>query len=627
MAESPEIKSGSEALKWVLLFQRVGRSFAGLLLLEIGWVLLLALAAKLTQEGETPVLGIPGFLRLKRPLLDIANVPETTVWVVGALLIVFGWVLYSRFSHYLITPVVLLSKLLLALGFLFLWIVAIALTILLLPLTIPLERWQLRVRLKQVKAKWISKNAPDSAPDVGEAAYAKWAEGFSKKHGPKMLETRELEKIAFKPELLVIGLRRIQQKFLLPIYSGIRIGVAPVTSQAGSEDISVARIPFSNLAGLTVAVRALLDDLGLSAHVTFYTLPAIFRISTERQARFMRWFFALEVLAWGGYMDEDGQTVWLKFQGRLSGLPELDHEDPGLSYEGRLFPGTYGGFKLEVPAVSFSSHSGEEAFHALLLAIFEAVQQRIHRENSRRRAEWPKSMRWLQRLLQFFRELVQPDQGWQLSEVSDRFIRHLIFVCFGRLCDQSVADTYIPSATSQLTRLAGNWVGHQFCQYRSSDGWKDVPQEHFLQQLYWLTQRSTKIVPESPEHFYRLGALCCVLGDKNNALQAFHHASERDRLSHQIDRTSAPVLAEMALREADREVLLQRKLAVARFAAHAVRSIYVRARSADEIRKLMENSSTIVQAKLNPAEESAAITAAYVIDELLEGIKESTTGD
>lgn len=48
MAEESELLSGSHAREYLKLFRQEGRSLAGLVLLEIGWVLLLVLASKLT---------------------------------------------------------------------------------------------------------------------------------------------------------------------------------------------------------------------------------------------------------------------------------------------------------------------------------------------------------------------------------------------------------------------------------------------------------------------------------------------------------------------------------------------------------------------------------------------------
>jgi hypothetical protein len=70
MSEESESKQASQALKFLKLFQQVGRSFIGLFLLEIGWTLLLVLATKLTDEEHGPPA--------------IGGLPLANLWIYGA---------------------------------------------------------------------------------------------------------------------------------------------------------------------------------------------------------------------------------------------------------------------------------------------------------------------------------------------------------------------------------------------------------------------------------------------------------------------------------------------------------------------------------------------------------------
>jgi hypothetical protein len=54
MPEEPESKQSSQALELFKLFQQVGHSFLGLVILEIGWTFVLVLASKLTGEEHGP---------------------------------------------------------------------------------------------------------------------------------------------------------------------------------------------------------------------------------------------------------------------------------------------------------------------------------------------------------------------------------------------------------------------------------------------------------------------------------------------------------------------------------------------------------------------------------------------
>jgi len=83
MSEDSERKYSSQTVEVLTLFQRFGRSSLGLLLLELGWVLILVLVSKITGEaagvrGEVP--RVP----------EVAGIRLTTIWLSGALLGLIG---------------------------------------------------------------------------------------------------------------------------------------------------------------------------------------------------------------------------------------------------------------------------------------------------------------------------------------------------------------------------------------------------------------------------------------------------------------------------------------------------------------------------------------------------------
>ncbi len=81
MSEEIDTKYASEVERFIDLFQVFGRSLAGLLLLEIGWTLVLVLAARLaTDQANTP-----------RMQVGSVGITLSSLWVVGALAVLFGW--------------------------------------------------------------------------------------------------------------------------------------------------------------------------------------------------------------------------------------------------------------------------------------------------------------------------------------------------------------------------------------------------------------------------------------------------------------------------------------------------------------------------------------------------------
>src|SRR5262249_286341 len=141
MAEESESPKSSQAVELLKLFQQVGRSFAGLFLLQIGWIMILVLAAKLTgEEHGPPALGKLHF---------------TTLWIYGGLVILVFWGFYSRLISYVLAPIFILLKRIF--DFLFL-VLAIALALFdwaLLPAVRPLRKKLIKHQLRADRATWI----------------------------------------------------------------------------------------------------------------------------------------------------------------------------------------------------------------------------------------------------------------------------------------------------------------------------------------------------------------------------------------------------------------------------------------------------------------------------------------
>src|SRR6266404_9475379 len=97
----PEGTWAIEAFDFLRLFRRVGKSFLGLLLLQIGWTVYILLLDKIIGANPDPAsTAIPLWPRsaLRLPLAFSSN----TFLVVGSILIVVGWVFYSGFYQYLV---------------------------------------------------------------------------------------------------------------------------------------------------------------------------------------------------------------------------------------------------------------------------------------------------------------------------------------------------------------------------------------------------------------------------------------------------------------------------------------------------------------------------------------------
>lgn len=242
MSEKSEAKYAAEAFELFRLFDRIGRSFYGLLLLEIGWLLILILAAKLTGEkAGPPMLAVPMPTVIGPPYLRFEDVRITAVSVVGGILIFAGWVFYSRLHHYLVVPFALLLRL----GLKWLSIAAFFLIFILeTPVTLLLGQWFLRREMQKEKIEWIKKFKHSHPDQDGEMAYAQHVKNLQNKHGDKILVQRALEKVVIKKGILGDMAAIVLSALLKKLQSPGRIGIAPLVSYTYAEDFHGERYNF-----------------------------------------------------------------------------------------------------------------------------------------------------------------------------------------------------------------------------------------------------------------------------------------------------------------------------------------------------------------------------------------------
>jgi hypothetical protein len=127
MPEEPESKQSSQALELFKLFQQVGHSFLGLVILEIGWTFVLVLASKLTGEEHGPP-AIGGLLL-------------THLWIYGGLVILLFWAAYSRLIAYVMRPFLLILKIVFDIIFVVVVLVFALIDLMLLPIVRPIRKW------------------------------------------------------------------------------------------------------------------------------------------------------------------------------------------------------------------------------------------------------------------------------------------------------------------------------------------------------------------------------------------------------------------------------------------------------------------------------------------------------
>jgi hypothetical protein len=134
--------------------------------------------------------------------------------------------------------------------------------------------------------------------------------------------------------------------------------------------------------------------------------------------------------------------------------------------------------------------------------------------------------------------------------------------------------------------------------------------DRFANQLLVILEKCTKLMPYASDHFYRLGALLCIIGDERRALEAFRKAGKLDRNRIEINPVGAYVNAKMVF-SFDSKVA-KGDIGLAEFAAHAARAIY--AGRAIDIKEILTGSFDIEVARHAPG---GVPTALSVVDKML----------
>jgi hypothetical protein len=571
----------AQATDLFTLFQQVGRSGAGLILLEIGWTLILVLATKLTGEEGSPA---------------IAEVALTTWWLIGGAIILFLWVLYSRVYTYVTAPFVLPLKVLFDVVFLILAFIFLLLDLSLWPIAYPLHLLSVRRWTKQSKREWIERNVkrdPDTRKPIEdpEAAYAKFLTEFGQKHGEHMLRTLAAEGAAIQ----IWNFSRlgpfIRDKFLTPLHSGIRVGVAPFVVHSSVDKFIRERAPLlrfgTAMANLMVG---LIPDIGLK-DISCTPLPFLFSVGSLSGARFAAKFFHVDVLLWGRINEGDEQKAYIYVEGAS---PHLELEDSyATTYQKSLFAD-----RLDfVEAVSVMVCRLDDLLDlqiTLLLALFHAFRKR-----------WDLGKRrW---------GLLAWDRVYPAANAyTDKLLAHLAFEVLPLVPDQPVEPELVPSAEAVLVDVVSRWCGNKLSPLNGDDRWEDR-YERFAGQLVAILEKCAKVDPLRPDHFYRLGAACCIVEKGERAIEAFREAGKLDRMSDRINAIAAVVDAKLTL---DIECSGRREEhGLSKFAAFAARAICCG--SAKRIKEIMDESQIVRMIKYG---EKVPVSLSVVDQMLAEAI-------
>ena len=617
MSEDSESKQSSQAIEFLKLFQQLGRSFLGLLLLEIGWTLFLVLATKLTGEEQGPP--------------TLGTLPFTQIWVYGAVLIAVFWGVYSRLISYLMAPLLIVFKIIFNIFFVLAAIIFGLLDLSLRPIVRPLRRKLIRRQLRADKAAWIAKNVksdsksahsrleaenvyeewltkrkeeigadmridkgkwiakytaehgsdPENPEFDPEKAFAAWKVEAQREYADRMIESLAAEKVWLQETNLNSLVQFVGRYFLTPLHSNITVGVAPLIRYSQGQELVFERAPLQQFGSAIATVRVKLRALKGLKYIAVHPLPSLFRIETNSRARFARWFFQLDTMVWGRYTQDDEESAQIHF----AAAEEITNGEElvGLPYEWRMFPQTLDGkIFSNSSAFIFSPKDPVEMHIVMCLAVLRSLVQRHDKGLPKILVGWDKTY-------------------FTSSSDAKRLLAHLAFDIFPLVPDTVVARQVLPTANTALADILSQWAGFQLSDLfglDEEDKWIREQSDLFAPQLHCIVSKCAKLLPDSADHYYRLGALSCIMRTQERALDEFRHAAVLDRKSERVRSIPAGVLAKMSLDDADRAAGADVEIPLARFAAHAVRAIC--SGGSGRIRETIRQSTLVEYGRKHP---------------------------
>lgn len=534
MVYEPSGKWATEAFDFLRLFQRIGKSLTGLILLEAAFGAYLLLVLKLTgSRNGFPALqfSVP-WLRL-RALQGEIYVPITTTYLVGALFVFVCWLFYSGLHRYLIQPFRVLFKAVLAVVLVALMIALFALSALAMPITWPLETFL----TKRFAANPSNK---DKLSEVRKSSGDKGAESYARRH------------VAVHRTALLNEVGPMLGALWTWLISSARIGVAAIQPYSYSEDLQAAKIPLQVFATASARLEIKLQNLRALEWIRFISLPASLKVATAAKAKFVRRWFGLDVLLWGSFLGSKSDQIWLN-------ILQIAHEEQATEKEEEqfttssdteaIFPWR---LTLNVPAVTLSITDPSDAYIVVAVALMVVLDNR-----KKRRAP-----------------LASLDKlSLTSARINDILERLAVDTILG-FPNLIIEDEVPPSAKALMLNVVGNWIGSHLM-YWSDD--KKLPSlfDQFAKRMLTIAMKCADLRPMKPEGVYRVAALQCLLND-DEAFTNLKAAGELDASQNQIDPYSVSGWADFTFSQLKvYSGSLENQLLLARFVCYATRVLYI----------------------------------------------------
>jgi hypothetical protein len=486
----PSGQWASEAFDFLRLFQRVNGQVQGLIIIEIGWTLLLLLAKGLSQTDTTPIISIPYPISLWPLKFLVADSRLTTVYTFGAILIALIWFFTSGLYLYLYLPLKTLLKIFVV------SLVTIVLTIIvIIPAIISVLVGFILAR------RWERKQDPEKIKQLREK--------FGANYTQKILE--QVEKKNVIGEKIVRPLIGNYGKIISFLISTAGIGLAPFYSYSFEEDMKAAKAPMQIFAAAIGTLQTKLRNLDDLRKISFWSIPTVIKVDSAQRAHFIRRWMGLDTILWGSYLSIDPPLIWLNIEQEQS-----KGNSQKSSTENKLDSNKFHPFprmaRLKDYIIVVNQDDLLDIYIVLLITLIHTLNIR---QDKRRRGIF------------FSLDKFGYSMGTE-NQIMLHLIRDALFSIERKIENPASKDFY-PPARKVLVDIAGQWIGHQM---EFGGGFGD----HFSSRaLKEVAVKCIELEPDNANHYYRLAAIECVIGDEEAANKAIGLAQEYDQAKSWVD--------------------------------------------------------------------------------------------
>lgn len=487
----------SQLFGLIRLFGRFSQRWPGLLMIHLGWALLLMLVAKLSPSDKEASIGIPSRIL---PPWSMTDVQLSHIYVPGAIFLTLGWGIFGGVARVILLPVAYLLRIICAIVLLLLsfvcWIIALPF--------IPLLRW---IESRQLTA-WKKTLDPEKVREVEE------------KHGRETLLNVGRDKIGWSVERVInfLPVRLIAAGRLTASVG--RIGIAPLFGYTLDEDENASKALMQGFTSAENRLRSVLHGLETPNLFQFVQLPPTSgTITLAGSAEMIRHALLLDALLWGSYVSTSPPRICLNIQRNPDEKRKNSIGEHKLEAERREKYSLDPFLPIAVPdsAVIVNQQDPEDVFIAFGLCLLQVLGAR---------KPWIANVWYLDRVV-----LSRSER--------DQIIMQLIREALLRADSIGEGMGVIPTARGLLVTMASDWVANQL-EWSSNT---TLPLERFHE----ILEKCVALESGRPQHYYRLGAVKCMLNEDKGARRCFARGQKLDKESVGHDRFWADAAAVIAI--------------------------------------------------------------------------------